>query len=69
MRGYGLFRLTMNNPRHSRPRDMPAAGALPGVAIATSGPGATNLLTGVANAYFDSIPVIYVTGPGEYRRI
>ena len=43
---------------------------LPGVAIATSGPGATNLLTGVANAYFDSIPVIYVTGQvhtGEYK--
>lgn len=33
-----------------------------GVAMATSGPGATNLLTGVADAYFDSIPVIYITG-------
>jgi len=35
---------------------------LPGVAIATSGPGATNLLTGVANAYFDSVPMLYLTG-------
>ena len=35
---------------------------LPGVAYATSGPGATNLLTGVANAYFDSIPTIFITG-------
>lgn len=35
---------------------------LPGVAIATSGPGATNLLTGVADAYFDSVPMIYLTG-------
>ncbi len=35
---------------------------LPGVAYATSGPGATNLLTGVANAYFDSIPAIFLTG-------
>jgi len=33
-----------------------------GVAIATSGPGATNLITGIANAYYDSIPVIYITG-------
>jgi len=33
-----------------------------GCAIATSGPGATNMLTGIAGAYFDSIPVIYITG-------
>lgn len=33
-----------------------------GVAIATSGPGATNLITGIADAYFDSIPVIFITG-------
>ena len=33
-----------------------------GVAISTSGPGATNMVTGIANAYFDSIPVIYLTG-------
>jgi acetolactate synthase-1/2/3 large subunit len=33
-----------------------------GVAVATSGPGATNMMTGIANAYFDSIPVIYITG-------
>ena len=33
-----------------------------GVCIATSGPGATNLVTGIANAYLDSSPVIAFTG-------
>lgn len=35
---------------------------MPGVAYATSGPGATNLITGICNAYFDSIPVLFITG-------
>lgn len=34
----------------------------PGVVIATSGPGATNLVTGIANAYMDSIPMVAITG-------
>ncbi|MCG7201648.1 acetolactate synthase 2 catalytic subunit [Marinobacter pelagius] len=38
-----------------------ASGKL-GVCIATSGPGATNLITGVANAHRDSIPMLVVTG-------
>ncbi|HEY3423313.1 MAG TPA: biosynthetic-type acetolactate synthase large subunit [Negativicutes bacterium] len=33
-----------------------------GVCIATSGPGATNLVTGLANAYMDSIPIVAITG-------
>ncbi len=33
-----------------------------GVCVATSGPGATNLVTGIANAYMDSIPMIILTG-------
>lgn len=33
-----------------------------GVAFATSGPGATNLMTGICNAYFDSLPVLFITG-------
>ncbi len=32
------------------------------VAMATSGPWATNMITGIASAYFDSIPVLYITG-------
>lgn len=34
----------------------------PGIAMATSGPGATNLLTGIGNCYFDSVPAIFITG-------
>ena len=33
-----------------------------GVCIATSGPGATNLVTGIANAYMDSVPMVAITG-------
>jgi acetolactate synthase-1/2/3 large subunit len=33
-----------------------------GVCLATSGPGATNLVTGIANAYMDSIPMVAITG-------
>lgn len=33
-----------------------------GVAMATSGPGATNLVTGIADAYMDSIPIVCLTG-------
>ncbi len=34
----------------------------PGVCIATAGPGATNLVTGLANAYIDRLPVLAITG-------
>ena len=33
-----------------------------GVCIATSGPGATNLVTGIATAYMDSVPMVAITG-------
>ncbi|MDD3244273.1 MAG: thiamine pyrophosphate-binding protein, partial [Eubacteriales bacterium] len=34
----------------------------PGVVIATSGPGAANLITGIATAYMDSVPMVILTG-------
>ncbi len=38
------------------------ASGRPGVVIATSGPGATNLVTGIATAYLDSVPLVAITG-------
>lgn len=35
---------------------------VPGIAMATSGPGATNLITGIGSCYFDSYPAIFITG-------
>lgn len=37
----------------------------PGVCMVTSGPGATNLITGIATAYLDSIPMVAITGQVE----
>ena len=35
---------------------------IPGIALATSGPGATNLLTAMGSCYYDSVPAIFITG-------
>ncbi|MCL1905021.1 MAG: biosynthetic-type acetolactate synthase large subunit [Methanomassiliicoccaceae archaeon] len=43
------------------------ASGRPGVCLATSGPGATNLVTGVATAFADSIPMIVLTGQVSTR--
>jgi acetolactate synthase I/II/III large subunit len=40
-----------------------------GVAAGTSGPGALNLMTGIACAYYDSIPTIYITGQVNYNEL
>ena len=40
-----------------------------GVAIATSGPGATNLITGLCCSYYDSVPVIAITGQVNTSRM
>jgi len=41
----------------------------PGVVLVTSGPGATNAITGIATAYMDSIPMIVLSGQVESRMI
>ena len=41
----------------------------PGVCAVTSGPGATNVITGIATAFADSIPLIVITGQVESRRL
>ena len=40
-----------------------------GVCITTSGPGATNLITGIATAYMDSIPIVAITGQVNSTKI
>ena len=54
-------------PRHEQGETFAAEGyarasGKPGVCIATSGPGATNLVTGLADAWMDSIPIVAITG-------
>jgi acetolactate synthase-1/2/3 large subunit len=45
------------------------ASGRPGVCVATSGPGATNLLTGIMDAYMDSVPVIVLCGQVDSKLI
>ncbi len=40
-----------------------------GVCVATSGPGATNLITGIATAYADSIPLVCITGQVDSKQL
>ena len=54
-------------PRHEQGGSFAAEGyaratGRPGVCMATSGPGATNLVTALADAYMDSVPLIAITG-------
>jgi len=69
-----LYRELANHPdlrhvlvRHEENAALAADGyaratGFPGVCVATSGPGATNLLTGIATAMMDSVPILAVTG-------
>lgn len=61
-------------PRHEQGGIFAAEGyarssGLPGVCIATSGPGATNLVSGLADALLDSVPLIAITGQVPRRMI
>jgi acetolactate synthase I/II/III large subunit len=68
-------RIRLVSMRHEQAAAFAAEGAarmtgVPGFAMATSGPGATNLLTGVASCWFDSTPAVFLTGQvasGELR--
>lgn len=60
-------RITAHVCRHEQGAAFEACGyaqvtGRPGIAYATSGPGATNLITGICDAWFDSIPAIFLTG-------
>lgn len=61
-------------PRHEQGGVFAAEGyaratGLPGICIATSGPGATNLVSGLADALLDSVPLIAITGQVPRRMI
>jgi acetolactate synthase-1/2/3 large subunit len=62
------------NTRHEQAAGFAAEGAtrISGhscVAMGTSGPGATNLITAVASSYFDSVPTIFITGQVNQREL
>ncbi|XAR50331.1 Acetolactate synthase [Bertholletia excelsa] len=61
-------------PRHEQGGVFAAEGyarasGVPGVCIATSGPGATNLVSGLADAMLDSVPIVAITGQVPRRMI
>ena len=62
------------NTRHEQAAGFAAEGSarisrIPGFAFGTSGPGATNLLTPIASSFFDSIPVVYITGQVNQKEL
>lgn len=62
------------NTRHEQAAGFAAEGSarvskVPGFAMGTSGPGATNLLTPIASSFFDSVPVIYITGQVNQKEL
>src|SRR5947199_4646626 len=64
MRGYPIRHVLVRHEQgasHMADGYARASGEV-GVAIATSGPGATNLVTGIATAQMDSVPMVCITG-------
>jgi hypothetical protein len=64
---YRLGGVQVVSVRHEQAAGFAAEGyarmtGVPGVALATSGPGATNLLTAIGSCYFDSTPAVFITG-------
>jgi acetolactate synthase-1/2/3 large subunit len=64
---YQLGGVQVVSVRHEQAAGFAAEGwarmtGVPGVALATSGPGATNLLTAIGSCYFDSTPAVFITG-------
>jgi acetolactate synthase-1/2/3 large subunit len=64
---YKLGKTKIVGVRHEQSAGFAAESAtrltrIPNVAMATSGPGATNLITSIASSYFDSVPTIFITG-------
>jgi acetolactate synthase I/II/III large subunit len=64
---YQLGGVNVVSVRHEQAAGFAAEGwarmtSVPGVALATSGPGATNLLTAIGSCYFDSTPAVFITG-------
>lgn len=64
---YRLGRTKIIGLRHEQSAGFAAEAAtrlsgIPNIAMATSGPGATNLITSIASSYFDSVPTIFITG-------
>ena len=64
---YRQGKINIINTRHEQAAGFAAEGStrvsgIPSVAMGTSGPGATNLMTAIGSAYFDSTPVLFVTG-------
>lgn len=62
------------NTRHEQAAGFAAEGGArvtgnPGFAFGTSGPGATNLLTPIASSFFDSVPVVYITGQVNQKEL
>lgn len=60
-------RIKIINMHHEQSAAFAAEGSarisgVPGIAMATSGPGATNLITGIGSCYYDSYPAIFITG-------
>ena len=61
-----MFQLVMNKAAAMMADSCQRIGPNFSCTMVTSGPGATNLLTGIACSYFDSIPSLHICGTSQY---